>query len=87
MVPPQTYLSFGSQNFDFEKDIEGEKAILLIEHDQDYMRIDHFTSYKEIIDTLQTTPAGNPFIYKYQLAESFMRQVAFKLGKLEKFGA
>jgi hypothetical protein len=61
----------------------------LIEHDQDYMRIDNLTSYDEICKAFSNEVEfeGNPFLYKYQLAESFMRQLTFKLGKLEKFGA
>lgn len=50
------------------------------------MRIDNFRSFGEILESFATSKE-NPFLYKYQLAESFMRQVAFKLGKLEKFGA
>jgi hypothetical protein len=71
---------------DIDNDIECEKAILLVEHDQDYMRIDKFESMREIVEAF-SSGTGNPLIYKYQLAETFMRQVAFKLGKLEKFGA
>ena len=52
------------------------------------MRIDKFVNYQEIRKAFgEKEYEGNPLIYKYQLAESFMRQVAFKLGKLEKFGA
>ena len=87
LVPPQTYLTFGSQDqLDIDSDIECEQAILLVEHDQDYMRIDKFDSMREIVEAF-SSGTGNPLIYKYQLAETFMRQVAFKLGKLEKFGA
>jgi hypothetical protein len=50
------------------------------------MRVDNLSSFDEIVQQFKHFE-GNPFLYKYQLAESFMRQVAFKLGKLEKFGA
>lgn len=60
--------------------------MLIIENDLEYQRIDHFKSFEEIQKAIEEDK-GNPFIYKYQLAESFMKQVAFKLGKMEKFGA
>lgn len=74
LIPAQTYLSFGSQTYDLDKDIDSHHAVLVVEHDQDYMRIDDFQSYKHIIETLSDPNlTGSPFIYKYQLAESFMR--------------
>ena len=71
---------------DFEKDISHENAILITECDIDYQRLDKYESFSQIQSDLQTLE-GNPFVYKYQLADTFMRNVAFKLGKLEKFGA
>jgi len=41
-VPPQTYLEFGSETLHLDKDINCEDAVLIVEHDQDYMRIDEF---------------------------------------------
>jgi len=60
--------------------------VIVVESDREYMRIDGFNSVQEITDALAKAN-GNPFLYNYQLAETFMRQVAFKLGKMEKFGA
>ena len=85
LVPPQTFLNFGTQErLDLERDINQEEALLVIENDTDYIRKDKFKTLAEI---LSASVEANPFVYKYQLAESFMRQVAFKLGRLEKFGA
>jgi hypothetical protein len=42
LVPPQTYLEFGSETLHLDKDINCEDAVLIVEHDQDYMRIDEF---------------------------------------------
>eukprot|EP00347_Sterkiella_histriomuscorum_P007323 403349390 len=86
IIPKQTYLSVGSMNLDLEKDIAQDQAILLIECDIDYQRLDKYESLDQIQKELDTAEA-NPFVYKYQLADTFMRNIAFKLGKLEKFGA
>ena len=85
ITPPQTYLHVASEYLKFD-DVNKAFAVLLIENDKDYMRIDRFQSYEEIQKAL-AQDQGNPFLYNYQLAESFMKQVAFKLGKMEKFGA
>ncbi|TNV80174.1 hypothetical protein FGO68_gene10961 [Halteria grandinella] len=84
LTPPQTYLTIGSQTLT-EVDINQNQGVLLIECDKEYMRIDHFKELKEIFESVGQ--GKNEFLYKYQLAESFMKQVAFKMGKMEKFGA
>ena len=46
LVPPQTYLQFGSEApLDVDRgDIDCQAAVLVVEHDQEYMRIDEFKS-------------------------------------------
>lgn len=77
-------MSIGSQTV-AESEINQNEGVLLIESDKEYMRIDHFKGLNEIIESVGE--GKNEFLYKYQLAESFMKQVAFKMGKMEKFGA
>lgn len=69
-----------------DRDFSVDQAAIVIEHDKDYMRIDHFNGYQEIMETLKNDDK-NHFIYKYALADTFIKQVAFKIGKLEKFGS
>jgi hypothetical protein len=72
VTPPQTYLHVGSEYLDFERDINSEAAVILVESDREYMRIDGFNSVQEVTDALAKGD-GNPFLYNYQLAETFMR--------------
>ena len=58
----------------------------MIENDLEYMRIDQYHAFQEIVRDLKEVE-GNTFVYKYQLADTVMKMIAFKMGKLEKFGA
>ncbi|CDW81654.1 UNKNOWN [Stylonychia lemnae] len=86
IAAPQSYVRVGSMILNEESDIDYEKAVLITEIDEDYQRRDKFENLEQIQSELKTE-LGNPFFQKYQLADTFMRNIAFKLGKLEKFGA
>jgi hypothetical protein len=69
-------LDFGPVSLQ-ESDID-DASLAVIECDYGYNRIDNTNNIGE---------EGLEFLNKCQLADSFMRGVAFKLGKIDKFGA
>ena len=87
--PQQSYLRFGPVSFDYKDDICKDRALLVIEHDTDYCRVDQIESCasltEQIAQAKNDTSVG--FLNCHQLADSFMRHIAFKLGKVDKFGA
>lgn len=61
----------------------------MIENDEEYCRVDHLQSFEElaqIIDSLSSGKSERLFGH-CQLADTLMRQIGFKLGKVDKFGA
>ena len=53
LIPRQTYLHIGSQILDLNRDIDQNKAVLLIENDLEYQRIDQFKSLYSIFDCIE----------------------------------
>ena len=82
-VPKQNYLKFGPLDIPFD-DISKEYALVAIEHDAGFCRIDGLNSFQDVIEKLGS---GEGLLNCYQLADSFMRNLAFKMEKLDKFGA
>jgi hypothetical protein len=49
IIPEQTYLKFASHTLDFDKDICQNKALLIVENDADYMRIDQYQTLHQVL--------------------------------------
>lgn len=48
--PQQSYLRHGPVSFDFKEDICKDQALLVIEHDTDYCRVDQIDSCNSLLD-------------------------------------
>lgn len=57
-----------------------------MEFDVNYNRVDSFKDMGEVMGNLANMKS-NVFMNAFQLMDSFMRGVGFKLGKVAKFGA
>jgi len=77
-------LKFGVFNLDYSDDICKERCLVAIECDNGFCRVDNLQNYSEVQEKLQS---GEGLLNCYQLADSYMRNLAFKMGKLDKFGA
>lgn len=67
-----------------------DKAMVVVEYDNENCRCDEFTDYLELSNKLLQLQNGWEYTGlqdKYQLADSFIKNVAMKLGKTDKFGA
>ena len=51
--PSQSYLRFGPVTFDYDQDICKEQALLVIEHDSDYCRVDQLESCTDLLQQIQ----------------------------------
>ena len=78
IVPVQSYGFFKSDPVD---DVNTKEIIIMVESDQDNCRVDEIGDLDELIS------CKNPGAGLWMLAEQFMRQVAFYLGYIGKFGA
>ena len=58
--------------------------MVVLEHDAGFCRVDGHTSVAAVQDQLAR---GEPLLNMYQLADSLMRNLAFKMEKQDKFGA
>ena len=81
--PKPSYLKYGPLDFN-EGDISSEKALVAVEHDYGFQRVDNLSSFAEMKEKVAS---GQGLLNCYQLADSFMKGVAFKMDKLAKFGA
>lgn len=59
-------------------------ALVAVEHDAGFCRVDGLQTLEQVINSVQTSKG---LLNCYQLADSYMRNVAFKMEKLDKFGA
>ena len=48
--PQQSYLRHGPVSFDYTKDICKDQALLVIEHDADYCRVDQIDGCTSLLD-------------------------------------
>ena len=83
-LPRQSYLTYGALKLDYEEDICKSKVLVAIEVDEGFCRVDGLTTLAEVEAKLAN---GEKLLNMYQLADSFMRQLAFKMEKMDKFGA
>ena len=84
-APPRpSYLNYGVISLDYESDICKEHCLVAVEHDTGFCRVDTLQNYDEVLAKLQS---GEGLFNSYQIADSFMRNLAFKMGTLDKFGA
>ena len=74
----QSYLKYGPLEFE-ESDISSERALVAVEHDRGFLRVDGLGSLQQVKEKLAT---GEGLLNSYQLADSFMKGMAFKLDKL-----
>ena len=82
--PDPSYLKFGCLTFDYEQDMCKGQALVAIEHDAGFCRIDELQGVDQIGERLSS---GQGLLNSYQLTDSYMRNIAFKMEKLDKFGA
>ena len=64
--------------------------MIVIENDTDYCRVDSLKDFKElatVLSGLQNSSPSRKLFGSCQLADTLMKQIGFKLGKVDKFGA
>ena len=79
-------MKFGPISFS-EEEICRDQGLIVIEHDQNYCRVDELKSCDELKQKENQDGQYGGFFNCHQLADSLMRGIAFKLGKVDKFGA
>ena len=82
-LPPPSYLKYGAISFD-QAEISTSSALIAIEHDSGFCRIDELESLDQVRERIAS---GHGLHNSFQLTDSFMRNVAFKMDKMDKFGA
>ena len=58
--------------------------MIAVEHDAGFCRVDELQTFAQVQERLAS---GQGLLNGYQLADSFMRGLAFKMEKMDKFGA
>ena len=88
-LPKQSFERFGPVELTLEADISHDKALIVVENDKDFCRVDSLQSHQELLEILNGYQSGKEprLLGHFQLADTLMRQVGFKLGKINKFGA
>ena len=57
---------------------------MAVEHDTGFCRVDALQNFDEVLAKLES---GEGLLNSYQLADSFMMNIAFKMEVLNKFGS
>lgn len=88
--PKQSFERFGPVELPLDEDISHEHALVVIENDEDFCRVDTLQNFAEVAKILEGLASGDKdarLFGQCQLADTLMKQIGFKLGKVDKFGA